>query len=274
MHKKLKAELVSLANSILHMENNEDVIVLHKKAQEIYEKLSVLKFVDSFLVADTITSEVVDNDENNKSEIVEEHEEVKSVVFEKTEESIKIHTTIAEDVELFKRKEETVSKVEVSEISIEDNEVSKEIISEEQLEEIVGSTNTIKNDEKDLPSLQTNIEDELKEAISADVTANLFEKVTKEIPAVETQAPVKKSLNDSLFSNNIQVGLNDRIAFVKYLFDGSQEDFNRVLSQLNSFKSVDEAKHFILDFVKPDYDWSNKEEFEQRLISLVERKFV
>lgn len=77
-----------------------------------------------------------------------------------------------------------------------------------------------------------------------------------------------------MFKNNIQVGLNDRIAFVNQLFDGSQQDFNRVVSQLNSFKTEAEAKNFIYEFVKPDYDWSAKEEFEQRLITLIERKFL
>ena len=77
-----------------------------------------------------------------------------------------------------------------------------------------------------------------------------------------------------MFKNNLQIGLNDRIAFVKHLFDGSQEDFNRVLSQLNSFKTENESKKFIDEFVKPDYDWSNKEDYENRLINLIERKFL
>ena len=72
----------------------------------------------------------------------------------------------------------------------------------------------------------------------------------------------------------MQVGLNDRIAFVKHLFDGSQEDFNRVLSQLNSFKTEDEAKTFVQEFVKSDYNWSASLEYEERLMDLIERKFL
>ncbi len=83
----------------------------------------------------------------------------------------------------------------------------------------------------------------------------------------------KKSLNDKL-QGDIQIGLNDRIAFVKNLFDGSQEDFNRVVSQLNTIKTEKEAKKFINKMVKPDYDWTDKEEFEERFISIVERKFL
>jgi hypothetical protein len=108
----------------------------------------------------------------------------------------------------------------------------------------------------DLPTL----EDELKDTISADVVSELFENAQK------------KSLNDKL-QGDIQIGLNDRIAFVKNLFGGSQEDFNRVVSQLNSFKTQKEAKKFINKMVKPDYDWTDKEEVEERFMSIVERKF-
>ena len=105
------------------------------------------------------------------------------------------------------------------------------------------------------------LEDELKDTISADVVSDLFENAQK------------KSLNDKL-QGDIQIGLNDRIAFVKNLFGGSQEDFNRVVSQLNSFKTQKEAKKFINKMVKPDYDWTDKEEVEERFMSIVERKFL
>ena len=105
------------------------------------------------------------------------------------------------------------------------------------------------------------LEEELKDTIAADVVADLFENATK------------KSLNDTL-QGDIQIGLNDRIAFVKILFGGSQEDFNRVVSQLNSFKTQKEAKKFINKMVKPDYDWADKEDIEERFMAIVERKFL
>jgi len=111
------------------------------------------------------------------------------------------------------------------------------------------------------------LEEELKDAISAEYAADLFEKAEK----IEI---TKKSLNDSLSQVQLQIGLNDRIAFVKHLFNGSQADFNRVLSQLNSFRSEEQAKNFIENMVKPDYNWSTKLEYEERLITIIERKFL
>ncbi|MEQ9261820.1 MAG: hypothetical protein RLP14_01530 [Owenweeksia sp.] len=81
------------------------------------------------------------------------------------------------------------------------------------------------------------------------------------------------SLNDRFGSGSLRIGLNDRIAFVKHLFGGAQEDFNRVLSQLNTFASFEEAENFIESVVKPDYDWSQKEEYELRFHHLIRNRF-
>ena len=72
----------------------------------------------------------------------------------------------------------------------------------------------------------------------------------------------------------IFIGLNDKIAFIKHLFEGKSEDYERVMSQLNSFESFANAKEFLINIVKPDYNnWENKEEFEVRFLEIVENKF-
>jgi hypothetical protein len=73
----------------------------------------------------------------------------------------------------------------------------------------------------------------------------------------------------------IAVGLNDRLAFVKHLFNDSTEDFNRVISQLNTVDSEERAKAFIDNMVKPDYDgWAGKEEYETRFLTIISRRFL
>src|SRR5690606_15876765 len=99
------------------------------------------------------------------------------------------------------------------------------------------------------------------------------------LPAFE---PVKKqdkdenkprSLNDRL-KKGINIGLNERLAFIRHLFEGKTADYNRVISQLNSFDSVTEAKKFIQLVVKPDYkNWVGKAEYEKKFLELVENKF-
>ncbi len=85
----------------------------------------------------------------------------------------------------------------------------------------------------------------------------------------------KKSLNDLLTKKEISVGINDRHAFVKQLFDGSTEDFNRVISQLNTIDTEERSVAFIENMVKPDYDgWKGKEEMASRFMALIKRRFA
>ena len=91
--------------------------------------------------------------------------------------------------------------------------------------------------------------------------------------AVDKQKNKSVSLNDRL-NKTISFGLNDKIAFEKKLFGGSADDFNRVISQLNTFDNFDEASSFITDFVKPDYkNWEGLEEYETRFLEIIEKKF-
>ena len=49
MHKRLETDLISLAHSILQMKNKGDVFALKEKSRVIYEKLSLLAFVEEYV---------------------------------------------------------------------------------------------------------------------------------------------------------------------------------------------------------------------------------
>ncbi len=92
--------------------------------------------------------------------------------------------------------------------------------------------------------------------------------------AVTAQQKKAKSLNDRL-AKDLQVGLNDKLAFVKHLFNNSMEDYTRVLSQLNTIDTEERSIAFINNMVKPEYNnWEGKEEYEVRFIALIERRFA
>jgi hypothetical protein len=81
------------------------------------------------------------------------------------------------------------------------------------------------------------------------------------------------SLNDQHLKV-INIGLNDKMAFVKNLFGDSNEDYNRVLSQLNTFSTFEEAKDFIDEIIKPDYNnWDGVDDYSERFIEIVAKKF-
>jgi len=107
---------------------------------------------------------------------------------------------------------------------------------------------------------------EFQDTVTIEETQRLF----------ESRKPEGKqlSLHDKLLSSTIQVGLNDRIAFVNKLFNYSQSEFNKTLNVLNSCNTRQEAFHHIQTKVKPNYNWAGKEELEERFLALIERKFL
>lgn len=148
--------------------------------------------------------------------------------------------------------------------------------SEEPVKEEVKEAEAIKEDAKveepvkEEPKVQPVVEEPKAEAPKEEPKQ---ESTVRGNIASRTDFERPKSLNDAL-GKMISLGLNDRIAFEKNLFGGSTDDLNRVLSQLNTINTFDEAKDFIDNLVKPDYDnWKGKEEYEGRFMEIVEKKF-
>ncbi|PWN68645.1 hypothetical protein C1631_018385 [Chryseobacterium phosphatilyticum] len=108
----------------------------------------------------------------------------------------------------------------------------------------------------------------------------------REIPT-ENQKPIVKEDSGTILKSNIptnlmeaekqkpefKLDLNDRIAFSKMLFEGSQTDLNDTVAQLNQFKTLEEAKEYLSDLYY-DRKWSKVDEYAQRLWILVENKFL
>ena len=100
--------------------------------------------------------------------------------------------------------------------------------------------------------------------------------VKKESPAFEEEAGVEqnqKNLNDVL-GKGLKIGLNDRLAFIKNLFDEQPEEYQRVISQILTYENLEEAQEFIETFVKPEYNsWEGKETYEERFYKIIEQNF-
>ncbi|MGB5238876.1 MAG: hypothetical protein WBM43_11045 [Flavobacteriaceae bacterium] len=84
-----------------------------------------------------------------------------------------------------------------------------------------------------------------------------------------------KSINDILTGKELSVGLNDRLAFVKHLFDGNKEYFDKAITQLNEIDSEERSLAFVENLVKPEFDnWTGQQEYEKRFIDLIKRRFA
>jgi hypothetical protein len=311
MKKKLESELISIAHRVLKLKGKEDTVQLHLEAQKLYEKLSILRFYEENInvlkeelapevlaekleqldaVAPAITSEKVietpTEDIQTADEVIAE-EPIEEEIVAQVEETVAVEVTTeeAEEEPLVVNEEEE----ETPETSF--NPIF-ELSEEEDVEEPVAQAS---NEPKQI-SLEDFFAENYKEPefikvddIPADVKAGselIFEKSEKvslsenKIEVTHTESFSKNteakltSLNDTLIKG-INIGLNDRIAFVKQLFAGSNEDYNRVVSQINTFDSFDEAQEFVESMVKPDYNnWEGKEDYATRFMNLIEKKFI
>ena len=136
------------------------------------------------------------------------------------------------------------------------------------------------NERKELPPIMDTIKEIVKEIPEAKPSgAEIIKENNNELsfehkeegPVIEKE--VQKSLNDK-FSKGLQIDLNDRLAFIKHLFNQSSNDYQRAISQIATIESWDQAQKFILEMIKPDYNyWEGKEPYEIRFLKIVENNF-
>lgn len=248
MKKKLESELIDIALRIIRLEGKDDLDALHAETAILFEKLSVLKFLQESPKGEKLTIandssffDMLDNAFNNK-----------------------ISDSLEVDNDVYIREDQMQPD--------EDSENIAEPVME-KIKDLVAQ----------MPH-EADAVDDLFEAIAPQqhYQKNDFEEITadfKESPifdpiADSTVANTKRSLNDKLKSGGLNIGLNDKIAFIKQLFGGSSEDYERVISQVNTSGNFEEARHLIQNVVKTDYNnWEGKEVFEERFMQIIEGKF-
>ena len=251
MKKKLESELVSIAHRILKLTGKEDLEKMQEEVALLYQKISILKFFDGhtddgkikegisgasfFNVLDGAFNKTVsDSLENEDKEFVNIDNNSNDAIVEPATEKIK-------DI--------------VAQMPQEANAV------DELVEEINDAP--LKKEYEQL-------------AFADDAQLPIFDPVgieesTEEKPLLAT---TKVSLNDKLKTSGFKIGLNDRLAFVNHLFDNNNEDYDRVISQLNSMDSLEEVSDFIVSIIKPDYNnWEGKGDYEARFLEIIEQKF-
>jgi hypothetical protein len=320
MKKKLEAELISIAHRILKLKTKSDVRELHLETQKLYEKLSVLLFVeenfadakptigyydiekqieaifdqDYKIIPDTIVviDSPVETEDSKNDEVKIETVPVEKVVTKKTKnqavaeetliEVIKTQATPIESkidditVVLDEVKTETEAEVSIIAESEKESDYFESIFQNIQPEPVFERINNVaKTEEPQILDTSEKVEKIKEEIKSEDVKEDVsFSKHHEDLMAAFDKIDSNAAtLNDRL-KKTIDIGLNDKIAFEKNLFGGSSVDFNRVISQLSTYDSFQEAKEFIDTMIKPDYNnWDGKDDYAARFMEIVENKF-
>ncbi len=68
---------------------------------------------------------------------------------------------------------------------------------------------------------------------------------------------------------NRAIGINDRFLFIKELFNGDKDLFNKTISTLNSCSSLDDA----LMHIHENFSWSSEDSTVKQLVLLLYRRF-
>lgn len=298
MKKRLEAELISIAHRILKLKNKSEVDQLYKETQKLYETLSVLKFyqdnfesVKSDLKLDALEEKLEQSKavEEVATPLTEIQNDPEEVVAEAEIEAAQPET----EAEIEEALDEEAMVSEEPEASLEEETPLEEPTVQEEEETVVDSKPSFEpifqldEEEDEIAVAETASEvqptEKLEDMIGNyadpvfvkpnEVTLFPLESKTEDKEDTKEEAPKAAMPNEAL-SKSIAIGLNDRIGFVQHLFNDSNEDFNRVISQLNTFDTFEEAKTFINEMVIPDYNyWVGEEDYIERFMAIVEKKF-
>jgi hypothetical protein len=306
MKKKIAADLTSLAHKILQLKKKDDVIALQHLAKELYEKLTILAFAEKHFAdlqptagdaevkrkLKDLFSDLESNDELTETEkatkTVKTQEKLEEKIEKKPEERIEEATAFSDydSSQYFKSNDDEDEDEEaydlpgiatINKMIIEMPDEVPETAAKIEIPEVQApppAATDMKADEEEqgmieIPDTKKYTKNDLEEITAGFETMPVFERKLPPPVAEEKQ----KSLNDKL-NRGLKFGINDRLGFVKNLFNGSDQDFNRVISQLNTMETFNDAQQFIDTMVKPDYNnWDGKESFANRFMELVERNY-
>jgi len=263
MKKQLQSQIKSLAEQILAESDGMNTRKMKDTARKLYEQLTVLDYLEVQILGQELPSksegsldsksyrennwfkdpEPVPQPEDREELIEPVMEKIKDLVAQMPEESQKVDALLEE---VLPRKEYHKNDLEEFASNYQEMPVF------ERKDEVATSVSIEQK-------VDVGQEDEIKEETTDSVTFNDVNK--------------PKSINESI-SRGIHIGLNDRLAFVKHLFDGKSEDYTRVLSQINTQPTFEDAENFIKGKVKPSYNyWLDKDEYTKRFMKIIEKSF-
>lgn len=218
---------------------------------------------DDLLIEETETHDVSDEIKLNQEEMITENSNVEAVLDEIKKDSHYEEDTSDESdrskiMDIEKPVSETVRETPLPDQNFENIEAYRN-------EKKIKLANI-----RGLKSIQTLFDDDPLER----------EKENQEDPVVkeDTGSLIKSNIPTDFMEAakprpEFRLDLNDRLAFTKVLFGGSQTDLNNAISELNRCKNLEEAKEYLSDLYY-DKKWDKVDEYAQRLWLLVENKFM
>ena len=250
MKKKIEGQIKALASQLLLDESRMDVATMKERIGALYDQVVILEYLESQIQGAKIDEDkaALDSKSYREQNWFREPEPIPKP----------------------EHKDDLVEPLmeKIKDIVAQMPEESQQV--DELLKEVLPEPRLMKNDleefASDYPDTPVFERKEGEQSNGAPATTQV------KIADDESKA---KSLNDTLTSGQgFNIGLNDRLAFIKHLFNGKAEEYTSVLNHISGLHSFDEADTYIKGKVKPSYNyWLNKDEFVERFMNVVERSF-
>ena len=151
-------------------------------------------------------------------------------------------------------------------------DTNKEKTKDEDME-VAPMMETIKNMVTEMPEPETY--EKLFESVGTPPTfmSKKNESVKNKLDTEKDISNDKKNINDQ-FSKKLSVDNNERLAFIKHLFDGDTNNYERVLNQTLTLGSWSEVSNLISSKVKIEYNnWKGKEDIADRFLTVLQKSF-
>ncbi|MDT0555645.1 hypothetical protein [Patiriisocius hiemis] len=264
MKKKLREDITQTAQKIIELDTNFDTKKVKNAVAILFEKLSVLAYLES---------QIEDSPEQLSQQASLDSKSFREENWFKE----------PEPVPQPEHKEDLIEPLmeKIKDIVAQMPEESRRV--DELLEEVLPKKKYVKNDLEEFasnyqqtPTFTRKTEEPKRYTLKEKEPTKGGEVPKPSSSLIEEKKEMggkPKSINDAV-NNGLSIGLNDRLAFIKHLFDGKNEDYNRVLSQVSTMSNYEEAATFIKGKVKPDYNyWLDKEEFANRFMAIIEKSF-
>lgn len=139
--------------------------------------------------------------------------------------------------------------------------------------EVAPMMETIKNMVTEMPEPETY--EKLFESVGTPPTfmSKKNESIRNNLDIEKEISNDKKNINDQ-FSKKLSVDNNERLAFIKHLFDGDTINYERVLNQTLTLGSWSEVSNLISSKVKIEYNnWKGKEDIADRFLTVLQKSF-
>ena len=287
MKEELEKEVCILAENIINNRGKLDFLQLKTELGKLYEKISILSFVEKYYQSLGASDSRMEytmgkvanfiDEQQNEIDIFDFPVEATTVQPMKFSQPEKAVDTPVQQVSAHQQNvtqsasvREVYQQVTQNVPSTQSNTTNQQYSYSQPQNELVQNRFT-----QPLQSVQqepewvkpANQENKPLESYISQTQQLVFDKKEESEPK---SAP---SINDK-FGKNAQIGLNDRLAFIRQLFFGSESEYNKVVQNIGNLHSVQDIALYIEQEVKPIYNhWRGKEEYEERFLNLMLKRF-